>query len=361
MRCGVRRFLSASSNAFCSSTDSVLALVTRLFKTPVSLAVKGESSAGKSHTTQETLNFFPAASYYALTGMSDKALVYSQEPLKHRFLVVYEAEGTATRVATYFIRSLLSEGCIKWKTNVQTPNGWQPKELFIEGPTGLLTTTTLVSLHPENETRLLSVPVDDSPEQTRRIMRAMVSDECETPIDYAPWHAFQQWLAVDPPTVTIPFGAKLSETAFAGSVRVRRDFKKLLTLVRAHALMHQATRDRAANGAIVATLADYEAVRSLVEDLIAEAAEASVSEAVRETVAAVGKLAAGGFAEVSVTALAAELGIDKSSATRRAKVAIEKGYLRNLEERKGLPARLVPGDPLPQEQPVLPRAEDLAA
>ena len=35
-----------------------------------------------------------------------------------------------------------------------------------EGPTGLLVTTTAISLHAENETRLISIPVDDTPEQT---------------------------------------------------------------------------------------------------------------------------------------------------------------------------------------------------
>jgi hypothetical protein len=67
-----------------------LAMISRFLSRPTSLVVAGPSSAGKSFTVQQTLEFFPASSYYALTGMSERALAYSCEPLSHRFLVLYE-------------------------------------------------------------------------------------------------------------------------------------------------------------------------------------------------------------------------------------------------------------------------------
>jgi hypothetical protein len=45
---------------------------------------------------------------------------------------------------------------------------------------------------------------------------------------------------------------------------------------------------------------------------------------------------------------------------RQVRVAIEDGYLADLEERKGRPARLTPGDPLPGERAVLPHPDMLA-
>jgi hypothetical protein len=42
--------------------------------------------------------------------MSDRALAYSSEALRHRHLVIYEAAGMASDFATYLIRSLPSEG-----------------------------------------------------------------------------------------------------------------------------------------------------------------------------------------------------------------------------------------------------------
>src|SRR5262249_39569668 len=62
---------------------------------------------------------------------------------------------------------------------------------------------------------------------------------------------------------------------------------------------------------------------------------------------------------VSMTNLAEMLGLDKSSASRRANDAIERGYLKNLEEKKRRPARLVIGDPLPDAVEGLPAVEKM--
>src|SRR5215210_71289 len=58
-----------------------LAVTSRLLDRPVSVAVKGPSSGGKSFVVESTLKFFPPEAFYSLTAMSDRALAYSQEPL----------------------------------------------------------------------------------------------------------------------------------------------------------------------------------------------------------------------------------------------------------------------------------------
>jgi hypothetical protein len=69
----------------------------------------------------------------------------------------------------------------------------------------------------------------------------------------------------------------------AGATRLRRDFVSLVCLVRAHAILYQAQRERDQQGRIVATVeGDYEPVRALVAALIAEGVEASVPERTRE-------------------------------------------------------------------------------
>jgi len=86
---------------------------------------------------------------------------------------------------------------------------------------------------------------------------------------------------------------------------------------------------------------------------------ADVRPEVRETVAAVAYLIAQGDAEVRQADLRARLKLDKSVISRRVADALDRGYLRNLEDRKGRPARLVMGDPLPDELEVLPQPERL--
>src|SRR5262249_21699249 len=51
--------------------------------------------------------------------------------------------------------------------------------------------------------------------------------------------------------------------------------------------------------------------------------------------------------------------LNKSAVSRRVAAALDAGVLRNLEDRKGKPARLVLGDPLPEEIELLPRPERL--
>jgi len=161
--------------------------------------------------------------------------------------------------------------------------------------------------------------------------------------------------------VTIPYAPALAELVPPVAVRLRRDFGAVLNLIRAHAILHQATRERDTAGRIVATLEDYEAVRELVEDLVSEGIDATVPTTVRETVVAVSRLCEDDDSDsVSLATVASELGLDKSAASRRVRRAVDAGYLKNLEDRRGKPARLVTGDPLPADLRILPAIEDLA-
>ena len=69
-------------------------------------------------------------------------------------------------------------------------------------------------------------------------------------------------------------------------------------LICAHALLHQAMRQKDEVGRIIATTEDYAAVRELVGDLVAAGVDATVRPEVRETVAAVADLLREGQAEV---------------------------------------------------------------
>ena len=355
--------LEAAGVAGESRTVKLLYLVatSRILERPCSIALKGPSAGGKSFLAAQTLDLFPESAYYALSAMSDRALAYDTEPLRHRMLVVYEAAGISSDTASYLMRSLLSEGRISYVTVDRGKSGLASRRIEREGPTGLITTTTAVHLHPENETRLLSLTVADTPDQTQAVMlahaRGAGPDRNRTA-----WHDLQTWLAEHPTDVRVPFAETLATAIPPVAVRLRRDFPTLLSLVRVHALLHQCSRQRDEDGAVVATLDDYSAVRELVWDLMADAAERSVPSTVRETVAAVEDLARDDILGegVTQTQVAARLGVDKSTAQRRSRVAISRGFLRNLEARRGLPARLVGGDPLPDDRSLLPGVSELA-
>jgi hypothetical protein len=335
-----------------------LAVTSRFLEKPVSVALKGPSSGGKSYLTERVLAFFPGEAYYALTAMSERALAYGDEPLSNRFLVLYEAAGMESDLATYFVRSLLSEGRLRYETVEKTSEGLKPRLIEREGPTGLIVTTTAVRLHPENETRMLSLTVTDTQQQTRSVMAALAEEANGEPPNIGKWQALQRWLNAAGHETSIPYAKHLPDLIPPVAVRLRRDFGALLNLIKACAILHQASRERDAEGHIVATLEDYAIVRALVADLVSEGVEATVPAPVRETVEKLARLCSD-EESVTIVRLAKALKLDKSAVWRRVRAAMDRGYVKNLEERKGRPARLVLGDPLPDDIEILPTVERL--
>ena len=337
-----------------------LALTSRLFERIASIAVKGQSASGKSWTVQRVVRFFPKTAYYEMTAASEHALIYDDTPLAHAVLVIYEASGLESDKFSYIVRSLLSEGRLRYPTVVKRDGELKTVMIERQGPTGLITTTTALRLHRDNETRLLSLSSDETPEQTAAVFGALAEEEDEFEPDYTVWHALQRWLELGDRKVTIPYGPRLAALFPPVTVRLRRDFGSLLALIRAHALLHQATRERDDRGRVVATIADYETVRELVADVISEAVEKTVKPQVREIVGRVREIVGDNRqAEVKQSQLADALQLDKSRISRNVRAALEGGYLVNREERKGKPHRLVPGDPLPDDVQILPAPEQL--
>jgi hypothetical protein len=339
-----------------------LALTTRLFVRPVSIAVKGPSSGGKSYIVEIVLRFFPTEAYWERTAMSDRALAYSDEDFGHRHLVIYEAAGMTSDIASYLIRSLLSEGRIRYELVEKTKDGMIARVIEKDGPTGLIVTTTAPRLHPENETRLLSLAVKDTPQQTAAILQALArGTETASAVDYSPWQALQKWLGGGERRVVVPFAKKLASLVPPVAVRLRRDFGLLLALIQAHALLHRELRQKDDQGRILAMLDDYAAVRNLVADLFAEGVDATVKPETRETVAAVGTLLrASDKEDASLADIEKVLMLDRSATSRRVAEAKSRGYLVNNETRKGRPARIALGDPMPGEIEILPTPDRLA-
>jgi hypothetical protein len=260
---------------------------------------------------------------------------------------------------TYLVRSLLSEGRIDYETVEKGQDGKHVARVISrKGPTGLIVTTTEIDLHPENETRLLSLQMNDSKEQTGAILEAIAAGDTGF-VDFGPWHALQNWIHEGERRVEVPFASAVNKKVPPVAVRLRRDFSTVLTLVKAHAILHQATRERDPEGRIVADLDDYAVVRELVLDLISEGVQATVSRAIRETVKAVALLQQQS-GPITAAAVSKQLNLDPSAGNRRVWGALNRGYLRNEAPPKR-PMKLVLGEPMPEDVEVLPSVETVRA
>lgn len=342
-----------------------LAIVSRLLARPVSIVIKGGSSSGKSVTTLRTVKFFPSQATLAFTGMSEKALVLSNRSFANRTIVVYEATALRERAekqsgdqTAYYIRSLVSEGETAYEMTVKTKGGFTTKRFEKKGPCNVIVTTTAMNLHNENETRMLSIHTDDSHNQTKAVLSRLADEVSGNglsgEIDYEPWHELQDWLFVQPAEVVIPFAREIAKEIPTVAVRLRRDFGSVLALVQAHALLHQATRDRDERDRIMATPADYMAVRALVIDIVSQGVGATISQTTRDAVEAVAELAALSPDGVPAAAVGRHLDLDASAARRRLLAAAAGGFLVNQEDRRYRPGRYVVGQPIPDDEPILP-------
>jgi hypothetical protein len=106
------------------------------------------------------------------------------------------------------------------------------------------------------------------------------------------------------------------------------------------------------HGRIVATAGDYLAVKELVADLMSDAVGTTVKASVRQTVEAVRQLATPGG--VTVRQLADHLQLERSAAQYRVQAARNAGFIVNVEDRRGAPARYAPDNPMPAEVALLP-------
>jgi hypothetical protein len=233
------------------------------------------------------------------------------------------------------------------------------RRIIKRGPTNLIVTTTADNLHHENETRLLSLPVDESEEQTRAVMvrtaKRRSQAEPVDPPDLTPWHELFHWLKHHGEhRVYIPFAGYLAESTAAAVVRMRRDFGVLLGMIEAHAVLHQVTRGRDQYGRIIATATDYEAAGAILAEAFAISSGKRIKESVRNAVAAVEALG-GHSTDVTVAQVTKHLKRERSRVSRGLKAAADEGYLTNQETREGRAARYRLGpDVLPEDKPALP-------
>mgnify|MGYP001331370488 CR=1 FL=1 len=225
-------------------------------------------------------------------------------------------------------------------------NQWVTRHILKPGPTGLITTRTR-SVRDQMGTRVLELGVCDSEEQTREVVRveaAKAAGKQSADLDVSPFIAL-----ADCHEVIVPVAEFLGERVPVSDVRMRRDFKKLISVVQSSALLHQVQRERRADGAIIATLGDYELAHRLLSPVFDMMLTGGLTPAVRETVEAVED-----GEEITQTELARRLEVSLSTVQWRVRRALRGGWLVNNETRRYHPAQLARGGDLPEMGSALP-------
>jgi hypothetical protein len=226
------------------------ALGSRKLAKPLSVLFCARSGAGKSMLQDRLSDLCPPEDLVKYTRISGQALFYKDpDALRHKLIVVEEEDGASS--AAYALRSLISSGVLRASVTRTDPRtGRQVAEDYIVyGPVVVF----LTSAHPEvldyeSRNRFVLLTVDESKEQTRRILRWQRWEETaeglmarhEAKAVQKKHHNAQR--LIEPLEVVIPVDLPFPEDHLI----LRREQKKYQQLVKAIALLHQHQRPRKA-------------------------------------------------------------------------------------------------------------------
>ena len=225
-----------------------LACISRKLGSPLAVLIQSTSAAGKSLLMDTVLALVPAEDRVHYSAMTGQSLFYLGETdLKHRILGIAEEEGV--RQAAYALKVLQSQGELTIASTGKDPaTGMLVTQQYrVEGPVMLFLTTTAIDVDEELVNRCLVLTINESREQTRRILARqrsgrtlaglVATSEAES---IRQRHQNAQRL-LRPLAVVNPYAEDL--TFLDDRTRMRRDHAKYLTLIEAITLLRQHQRE----------------------------------------------------------------------------------------------------------------------
>jgi DNA primase len=250
-----------------------LACVSRKLAAPLAVLIQSTSAAGKSLLMDTVLALVPPEDRVHYSAMTGQSLFYLGETdLKHRILAIAEEEGV--RQAAYALKVLQSQGELTIASTGKDPaTGMLVTQQYrVEGPVMLFLTTTAIDVDEELVNRCLVLTINESREQTRRILKRqrsartlaglVASNEAES---IRKRHQNAQRL-LRPLAVVNPYAENL--TFLDDRTRMRRDHAKYLTLIEAITLLRQHQR-------VIKTLRQQGAAIEYIEVTLADIALAN--------------------------------------------------------------------------------------
>ena len=241
---------------------------------PIQPSTHAQSSAGKNALWDATLSLFPEEMVVRRSGLTAKALFRTETNLEGAVLYLQEVAGSED--ANYSIRVMQSDGRLEYEATEKAPDGSMKNVVYrTEGPTVIVQTTTKNHLHPENETRVFPIYIDESEEQTGRIVESILKDAAGHGVGAAErGRVLERWqdairLLESGLEVVIPYAERIEIPT--SPIRVRRDARRLVDVVRVIAWLHQHGRGQDEFGRIVATEEDFHLALRLVSESLMRA------------------------------------------------------------------------------------------
>lgn len=247
-----------------------LIMLTRKFETPIHAILFGFSAAGKSHLVNSVGELVPPEDRVILTSGSARSLDYLESSdIKEKVFIVQEVHGL--KEIEENIRVMQSEGKLTRIYPVYNPESkrFETVKNEVECQASVVTTTTRGGVHPENSTRIFEIHLDETEEQTKRIIElkkekaSFLLRQKEEKIERIKrlHHNLQRFLKrVE---VVIPFSKYIDFPN--SSIQNRRDIERFLNLIKAVAFLRQYQKEKKKKEGIEFIKADLEDYRIAYE------------------------------------------------------------------------------------------------
>jgi uncharacterized membrane protein len=294
-----------------------LVAISRKLSDPLSAIVLSQSGAGKSGITEVIEKLCPPEDVVLLTRLTPQSLYYVEPGFLDRKLVIVE-ERYGSMEADYSIRVLQSRKKLIAAAPIKDPQtGNMKTRIFtVEARAAFIEATTASAVNHENATRCFELSMDESAEQTKRIherQRLMRTEHGLVLREQAETVSRRHWNAqrlLEPLPVVIPYADRL--TFPDAWMRTRRDHARFLNLIEVSAFLHQHQRERSKAGAIVASVADYEAAYALAAEVLADTL-ADLKKPLREALESIRELSLKGDGAVTRRDIREALGVPDST------------------------------------------------
>lgn len=309
------------------------------YKMPETLhaLIQGSSGSGKTHLLASILNMMPPEDVISLTRVTESSFYnYGEYDLQNKIIGLEDFDGLEEKAELAF-RELQSKGLISSSTSMKDEETGKisAQVKYVYGPIASLSATTKGEIYEDNMSRCFLVAVDESQEQTLRIIKHQ-NRVSAGHVDKSRSEQIKLFLQncirlLQPYEVINPYADKIDLPKEAH--KIRRLNSLFQCYVRQITLLNQYQRNKDAKGRLITAKEDIrEAIKIMFESIILKVDELDGSlrsfyERLKEYIKKKAAAAAGESYEFSQREVRQEFRISKSQLQRYINQLLELEYV----------------------------------
>ena len=235
--------------------------------------IQGSSGSGKTHLLATIMDFMPPEDIISLTRVTESSFYnYGQYDLQHKLIGMEDYDGLEEKAELAF-RELQSKGMISSSTSGKNEQTGQITGFIktVYGPIASLSATTKGEIYEDNMSRCFLVAVDESQEQTLRIIKHQ-NDRAAGLVSKDKQQEIRDFLRncirlLNPYEVVNPFANQIDLPPQAHKIRRLNDLFQ--SYVKQVTLLNQYQRKRDAQGRLITEKSDIsEAIEIMFESIV---------------------------------------------------------------------------------------------